>query len=172
MAAGTRRTPLTVARMPLDVGGRSAGAVACADTGIDTRALATGPVTAGSRRDGRVWRAAAAATPFDALLSGAAAATAYFLAHPHYLRMELTEGLAWADERSSRSATWRQSIDIFVKAFQRCIADGSARSGDPLAYARALMAILQSQLAHWILSGQPADHDRVVADVTALIRHA
>ncbi len=117
-------------------------------------------------------RAAAASSPFDALLAGAAAATTYFLDHPDYLRMELTGGLAWADERSSRSTTWQESIDTFVKAFHRCVADGSARTGDPLAYARALMALLQSQLAHWIVSGQPADHDRVVADVTTLILHA
>lgn len=113
-----------------------------------------------------------APTPFDALLAGAAAATAYFLAHPDYLRMELKEGLAWADERSSRSATWQESIDTFVTAFQRCLADGSARPGDPLAYARALMALLQSQLAHWVASGQPSDHDRVVDDVTTLVLHA
>lgn len=61
-AGGTRRTPFTVARMPLDDGGRSAGDEAGAETGVETRALATGPVTAGSSRDGRVWRAGAAAT--------------------------------------------------------------------------------------------------------------
>jgi AcrR family transcriptional regulator len=117
-------------------------------------------------------RASEAATPFDALLTGAAAATAYFLAHPDYLRMELKEGLAWADERSSRSATWQESIDSFVAAFVRCTGDGSARPGDPLAFARALMALLQSQLAHWVVQGMPADHDRVVDDVTTLILHA
>jgi AcrR family transcriptional regulator len=117
-------------------------------------------------------QASEAATPFDALLAGAGAATSYFLAHPDYLRMELEYGLAWADERSSRSSTWRESIDTFVKAFDRCISDGSARPGDPLAYARALMAILQSQVAHWVTQGMPDDHDRVVDDVTTLVRHA
>jgi hypothetical protein len=34
------------------------------------------------------------------------------------------------------------------------------------------MALLQSQLAHWVVSGQPGDHDRVVDDVTALVLHA
>jgi TetR/AcrR family transcriptional regulator len=117
-------------------------------------------------------RANTAPSPFAALLAGAAAATAFFLAHPDYLRMELAEGLSWADERSSRSTTWQESIDTFVKAFVRSIKDGSARPGDPLAYARALMAILQSQLAHWLVTGMPADHDRVVDDVTTLILHA
>jgi AcrR family transcriptional regulator len=117
-------------------------------------------------------QASGAPTPFDALLTGAAVATAYFLAHPDYLRMELKEGLAWADERSSRSTTWQDSIDTFVKGFVRCVDDGSVRPGDPLAYARALMAILQSQLAHWVAQGMAAEHDGVVADVTTLIMHA
>ena len=117
-------------------------------------------------------RAGAAPSPFEALLDGAAAATGYFLAHPDYLRMELKEGLAWADERSSRSTTWQASIDSFVKAFRRCVDDGSVRTGDPLAYARALMALLQSQLAHWVVEGMAADHDQVVRDVTTLVLHA
>jgi AcrR family transcriptional regulator len=117
-------------------------------------------------------RANAASTPFEALLAGAAEATRYFLAHPDYLRMELREGLSWAQVTSNRSGTWQQSIDTFIKAFARCIADGSARPGEPPAYARALMALLQSQVAHWVAEGMPADRDRVVADVTSLILHA
>lgn len=58
IALGTRRTPLTAARIAPVLAGRSvAWTAAGAETGVDTRGLADAPLTAGSNREGRVWRA-------------------------------------------------------------------------------------------------------------------
>jgi AcrR family transcriptional regulator len=118
-------------------------------------------------------RAATAGTsPFEALVSSVRASTEFFLGHPDYLRMELNEGLAWADERSSRSATWYDAFDGYVRLFERCRRDGSIRPGEPRAFARALLAMQQSQLAHWVTEGMHAPADPVVEAVETLVVRA
>ena len=64
VAAGTRRTPFTVARIPLETGGRSPDATMAVDTGVDVRGLVDALETAGSMRDARVCTGALFALPF------------------------------------------------------------------------------------------------------------
>jgi AcrR family transcriptional regulator len=100
-----------------------------------------------------------AASPFDGMRSSAVAAARFFIENPDYLRLELAESRAWADERSSRSVTWHMAVDAFAQVFDRCMEDGTVRVGDPKAFAHALIAIMQS-------------HDRVLVEIDDLVVHA
>jgi len=115
---------------------------------------------------------AAGTSPFEALVSSVRASTEFFLDHPDYLRMELNEGLAWADERSSRSTTWYDAFDGYVRLFERCRRDASVRPGEPRAFARALLAVQQSQLAHWVVEGMRAPAASVVEAVETMVVRA
>ncbi|MFT4199707.1 TetR/AcrR family transcriptional regulator [Gordonia sp. (in: high G+C Gram-positive bacteria)] len=99
--------------------------------------------------------AAPATTPLEALILGVRGANQYFVEHPNYLKMELRESRAWSSENPSFSPIWYQTFDTQKRLFDRCIADGSVRAGDADAYARALLAIQQSQLAHWVDENEP-----------------
>ncbi|MFT3901192.1 MAG: TetR/AcrR family transcriptional regulator [Gordonia sp. (in: high G+C Gram-positive bacteria)] len=112
--------------------------------------------------------AAPATTPLATLVLGVRGATQYFIDHPNYLKMELRESRAWSADSPSFSPIWHQTFDTQRRLFERCIADGSVRPGDADAYARALLAIQQSQLAHWV---DGADHD-VSARIEDLVLHA
>jgi AcrR family transcriptional regulator len=115
---------------------------------------------------------AAGSSPFEALVSSVRASSEFFLDHPDYLRMELYEGLAWADERSSRSATWYDAFDGYARLFERCLKDRSVRPGDPRAFARAVLALQQSQLAHWVAEGMPPHPESVVDSIESLVVRA
>lgn len=117
-------------------------------------------------------RARAGESPLDRLLLTLCGSVEFFIAHPEYLRIELFEGLFWADEKFAQAESWHQSFTAYSRLFQRCIRDGSVRPGDPRAYARALLAIQQSQLAEWIAAGRKANAERTVNAVVDLFVHA
>lgn len=100
-AGGTRRTPFTVARIPLDVGGRSPDATAEADTGVDVRGFAEAVDTAGSMRDARVTTGAAA---FAEVTFGLAPFFAP-LREP-FLELAPLFGALFLDEEAIRGTEW------------------------------------------------------------------
>lgn len=125
-----------------------------------------GVVAAGSRA------AQGADTALQALLAAVRASTGYYLAHPDHLRHELREARFWADERASESSAWAIAFDAYSSLFTRAMADGDALPGDPTAWARALLALQQSQLAHWVIEGMPRSEQEVIDDLDHLVRHA
>ncbi len=109
---------------------------------------------------------------WHALLDTVAVVSQYYLAHPTHLRRELRESASWADDRPSRSSGWHEALATYGRLFERAISAGEVRAGEPAAYARALLALHQSQLAHWVATGREVPHASVVADLQLLIRHA
>ncbi len=113
-----------------------------------------------------------AADPWLALEGALQTSTRYFLGHPMHLRHELREARFWADERASESGTWAVAFAAYSRLFDRAMTQGLARPGDATASARALLALQQSQLAHWIATGMTDPADRVTQSLTDLVRHA
>jgi len=117
-------------------------------------------------------RAAATDTALDRLLAFHRASLEFFLEHPDFLRIELNEGLTWTREPSGRNANWVRAFEGFARDIEHCIADGSVRSGDPNGYARALLALEQSQLAQWVEDGMKRDPQAVVEETIELVVRA
>ncbi|ORV98937.1 hypothetical protein AWC13_12090 [Mycobacterium kubicae] len=117
-------------------------------------------------------RAAAGTTAFEMLRLSVRGASEFFLQHPNYLKMELFDSRAWADENASTSITWYHTFEAHTRLFTRAIAEGEVRPGEPKAFARALLAIQQSQLAHWVSEGMARDREAVIADIESLLVHA
>lgn len=109
---------------------------------------------------------------WGALLGVVRDSTAYYLDHLDHLRYELREARSWADERASESSTWTAAFAGYARLFDRAMNEGHAHPGDPAALARALLALQQSQLAHWVASDRELDHEAVIASVTSLVERA
>ena len=117
-------------------------------------------------------RARDTGSTFERILETSRATVEFFLEHPNYLRIELFEGLFWADEKSARSPSWRRTFDLYCQLFQQCIEEGSVRNGDPQAFARALLALEQSQLAHWLAGGGKEDEGRTAQATVELLQRS
>lgn len=117
-------------------------------------------------------RAAQGTTAFDTLLLSVRGASEFFCDHPNYLRIELFDSRAWADEKSATTLSWYSTFKAYTKWISRAVEEGAMRSGDPKAFARAVLAIQQSQLAHWVSEGMTQDRDAVITEIETLLVHA
>ena len=108
-------------------------------------------------------------TALEAVVAGVRAYVEYFLEHPDFLRMELSEGFSWASETGrrgrGRSRAWHDGFEMMTGAITRCIDEGSFRPGDPDLVARTMIAMQQVQLAHWLTTGMKRAQAEVVDDV-------
>ena len=116
--------------------------------------------------------ARSATSALDILILGVRGATEYFVEHPNYLKMELFESRAWSAGSPSFSPIWYETFKTQTRLFERCIADGSVRKGDAQGYARALLAIQQSQLAMWIDDGVTLSKEELSERIEDLLIHA
>lgn len=107
---------------------------------------------------------------WSGILGALAASARYYLGHADHLRHELREARFWADERASESGTWEAAYDGYTQLFIRAIAEGDVIGGEAQAWSRALLALQQSQLAHWIATDRAACHDEVVDTLLRLAR--
>jgi len=113
-----------------------------------------------------------ASDPLAALLAGIRGYTAYFVAHPDFLRLSLREGTTWGAEGAGlqsreRSEAWTRGVAMLSFALQRCIEAGLVHEGEPRLLARMMIAMQQVQLAHWLESGLAEPGDAVVERICA-----
>lgn len=109
---------------------------------------------------------------WPALLAVVQATCEYYLANPHHLRHELREARFWGDERSSESSSWAAGWSGYVQLFERAMADGDVWPGEATGWARALLALQQSQMAHWVASDMHTPAEPVLETLLDLVRHA
>jgi AcrR family transcriptional regulator len=102
--------------------------------------------------------AAGAGSAMGALLGGVDAYVAFLAEHPDYLRIHLKESQPWALDPKFTTAEqrgqWREGLELTVSVFRAGIAEGSVRDGDPVLFARLMIAAHQVFLAHWVEGGQ------------------
>jgi AcrR family transcriptional regulator len=86
----------------------------------------------------------------------------YLLTNPHFLRIHLREGNAWAVRPIGVSASaqddWQSNMDTQAKIIQQGIDEGSFEPGDPRLLGKLVTAVYQVQLADWLdreASGSP-----------------
>lgn len=117
-------------------------------------------------------RAENGASAFDVLVLSVRGASEFFIDHPDYLKAELFDSRAWSDENAATSMTWYTTFKAHTSLISRAIDDGAVRPGNPKAMARALLAIQQSQLAHWVSEGMAEDREAVVTEIETLLIRA
>jgi len=102
-------------------------------------------------------RRAGGGDALDRTLSALAWHTAFHYAHPHYLRMHLHAGVAWAQAEALRTAVQREAWTAGQAAMAAAFADGT-RDGifaddDPRRMACAATTLTQVALASWVEGG-------------------
>jgi AcrR family transcriptional regulator len=105
----------------------------------------------------------------DAFLGGMAALVDYMVSHPNFLRLTLRQ--SWTlgtDETSTEQMALRKiGMEGTVDGIRLGIASGAFIDGDPELLARALVAIQQAHLTHWLERPRPAD--QVLADLKEMV---
>jgi len=100
----------------------------------------------------------------------------YLMAHPHYLRMHLREGGAWAlgpvHAAGGQAEAWREGLAMEAALFRQAIAEGVLVDEDPMLLAKLTTAMHQVLLADWVEHGMKAKPKQVVARMKQLFRHA
>ena len=102
----------------------------------------------------------------QAILEGLGALVEYFIAHPDYLRIVLSEEKAWASalrNTATQAAIWKQGMSGSEEAMRAGIAAGLLVDDGPEVMARTLVAMQQAQLGYWLESGRREPAAEVVA---------
>jgi len=103
----------------------------------------------------------------DAMLEGLAALVEYFVAHPDYLRIVLSEEKSWAAGpirgTATQAAMWKQGMSGSEEGMRFGIASGLIVDEDPALMARTLVAMQQAHLGYWLESGGSESAVEVIA---------
>jgi|SRR5689334_1200463 len=110
-------------------------------------------------------------TPLGLMLRGMTTHIRFFLEHPAFLKMNLLEGYVWY-HRASRPS--REQEDHFARgerlmqdAFALGVEAGLFVPEDRASQARTMVALQQTRLANWVLTGMRVSHDEVIATLQA-----
>jgi AcrR family transcriptional regulator len=113
--------------------------------------------------------------PLEMLIAGVRAYVEYFLAHPDYLRIHLSEGTHWGmpvHGRSTRAAAWEEGHAMQERLFRRGIEAGIFYADDPSRLARTLVAMQQVRLADWLAGGMQEDPEEIISGMELQLRRA
>lgn len=101
--------------------------------------------------------------PLDVVMNRVRVTVEYLLANPHFLRIHLREGNAWAIRPGHLPGSvpdrWSANLSEQAKTIQRGIDEGVFEKGDPELLIKMLTAVYQVQLADWLEreeNGSPA----------------
>lgn len=93
-------------------------------------------------------------SPADSLMALIDAVATFFMDHPHFLRIQLRDGGAWAlygGEDALFVHEARASDQMLERLFRRGIRAGVFYDEDPRTMVANLRALGQVQLAHWVV---------------------
>ncbi|MGH0034004.1 MAG: TetR/AcrR family transcriptional regulator [Myxococcota bacterium] len=113
--------------------------------------------------------------PLEKLIAGVRAYVEYFLAHPDYLRMYISEGTSWGmhsgvDAMPARARAWAEGIARQERLFRQGVDAGIFHAGDPNRMARTMAAMQQVRLADWLDDDMREDPDTLVAELELQLR--
>jgi AcrR family transcriptional regulator len=116
-------------------------------------------------------------SPLERLLAGVRSYVEFFVARPDFLRMHLREGHAWGLPEAvaptrERAEAWSEGVAMQTALFERGIADGCFRPGDPRLMARLMLAMHQVHLADWVEGGMRGDPEALIAEMQAEVRRS
>jgi AcrR family transcriptional regulator len=101
--------------------------------------------------------------PLDVVMRRVRVSVEYLLANPHFLRIHLREGNAWAIQPEGGAGAvpdrWSANLSEQAKTIQRGIDDGVFENGYPELLVKMVNAVYQVQLADWLEreeTGSPA----------------
>jgi AcrR family transcriptional regulator len=105
----------------------------------------------------------------DRLLVGLDAYLGYLVSHPHYLRLHLMDGSAWALGTGLRSnvqvEAWERGKGLMTDLLSRGIDDGYLVADHPELLAQILIGIHQVRLSHWVKGGMKTPPAEVVSGI-------
>jgi AcrR family transcriptional regulator len=112
---------------------------------------------------------ASATNLIDHLLVGLEAYLGYLVAHPHYLRLHLMDGSAWALGTGMRSnvqlEAWERGKGLLTDLLARGVEEGALVDEDPELLAQIMIGMHQVRLAHWVKGGMKTSPAEVVARI-------
>ncbi len=94
----------------------------------------------------------------------------YLHDHPHFLRMNLRTGAAWALEPRTAHNVAEEIHELQTGVFERGIEAGVFIDDDPRYLATLLTGIDQIHLAHWVQTGMKQPRDELREDFLRLVR--
>lgn len=92
--------------------------------------------------------------PLEVVMNRVRVSVEYLLSNPHFLRIHLREGNAWAIQQVGTAGgipdRWSANLSEQAKTIQRGIDEGVFENGDPELLVKMLNAVYQVQLADWL----------------------
>jgi AcrR family transcriptional regulator len=112
--------------------------------------------------------------PLDVLMNRVRVSVEYLLANPHFLRIHLREGNAWAIQPNEVAGDtpdrWRANLSEQAKTIQQGIDEGVLENGDPELLAKMVNAVYQVQLADWLEREETAPPTVLVERIQAYVK--
>lgn len=110
----------------------------------------------------------------DVMMNRVRASVSYLLANPHFLRIHLREGNAWAVRPigvgSSIKDDWQTNMDTQARIIQRGIDEGSFEAGDPRLLGKLVTAVYQVQLADWLDRDEEGSAEVLIARIQGFVK--
>ncbi len=111
------------------------------------------------------------ATPLSVILNSMGTYLTFFMEHPDFLRLHLRDGHIWFHASAKRSeqqeALWDQGQELIVENYNWGVRSGVLLDLDPEGQARVLIAVHQTRLANWVISGMETPRKNVIESVQA-----
>jgi len=112
--------------------------------------------------------------PLDVMMSRVRITVEYLLANPHFLRIHLREGNAWAikpgDVPAPAPDRWHANVSEQAKTIQRGIDEGVFENGDPELLVKMVSAVYQVQLADWLERDESGSPDVLVERIQVYVK--
>ncbi len=112
--------------------------------------------------------------PLDVVMNRVRVSVEYLLANPHFLRIHLREGNAWAVEPADAPGPvadrWNANIGGQAKTLQRGIDEGVFYDGDPALLVKMMTAVYQVQLADWLEREEGGSADILVERIQTYVK--
>ncbi|MCP4037728.1 MAG: TetR/AcrR family transcriptional regulator [bacterium] len=112
--------------------------------------------------------------PLEVMMNQVRVSVGYLLAHPHFLRIHLREGNAWAVRHGAVADPmpdrWHANMAEQAKLIQRGIDEGVFEKGDPELLTKLVTAVYQVQLADWLEREETDSPDVLVERIQGYVK--
>ncbi|MCH7598881.1 MAG: TetR/AcrR family transcriptional regulator [Myxococcales bacterium] len=113
-------------------------------------------------------------TPLEVTMNRVRVSVEYLVANPHFLRIHLREGNAWAIRPERVPGTdpdgWHVNMSEQAKTIQRGIDEGVFEKGDPELLVKMVSAVYQVQLADWLEREENGSADLLVRRIQDYVK--
>jgi AcrR family transcriptional regulator len=119
-------------------------------------------------------KAVSKGTPMEVVMNRVRVSVEYLVANPHFLRIHLREGNAWAIRPETvpgdNPDRWHANMSEQAKTIQRGIDDGVFEPGDPELLVKMVSAVYQVQLADWLEREETGSPDVLVRRIQDYVK--